>query len=97
MRNAVISGLTFGVAKFFQMDQYDYSLTINAQLKKGDSIISNYEIVGSFHSELPEVTFITVKMENVENTVFNSYNHALALLSNQIKQDRNKIIKYLHN
>ena len=97
IRNAVISGLTLGVAKFFQTDQYDYSLTINAQLKKGDSVISNYEIVGSFHSESPEVTFITLKMENVENTVFNSYNHALALLSNQIKQDRNKIIKYLQN
>ena len=40
MRNAVISGLTLGVAKFFQTVQYDYSLTINAQLKKGEMDIA---------------------------------------------------------
>jgi len=95
MGKAVLSGLTLGIGKFHQTDPYDYSITINAKLQKGETLISEYETMGSFHSEISEHASVSAKTERVKNAIQLSYNHALALLVTKLKQDRAKIMSAL--
>ncbi|MHC4423915.1 MAG: hypothetical protein ACYSWR_04520, partial [Planctomycetota bacterium] len=95
MGKAALSGLTLGLASTGQIDPFDYSVTIKARLMRGNVLIKEYETVGSYHSEVPEISSIAVKTQRVKTCVKLSYDHALALLASQLKQDRAKILTSL--
>jgi len=95
MGKAVISGLSYGLASYSQVDPYDFSITVKAQLKKGSEVIAEYETIGSYHSEIVKSASITAKTDRVKIAVLLSYEHALTLLAANIKQDRKLILKHL--
>lgn len=90
MGEAVISGLTLGLADFFQDTQFEYTVKVQATLVSTDGqTIGEYVGEGSFHSTTPELNF--QKIIKVEKTVLLSWEHALNELSIRLMQDRENI------
>jgi len=73
-------------------DKYDYSVELTARLMKADQVVGEYRTSGSYHSECPESAGESVKRYYVQAAVRRSWDHALAILVGQIKQDRQKIV-----
>lgn len=90
MAEAVISGLTLGLASFAQDTQFEYTVKVHATLVSTDGrTIGEYVGDGSFHSTTPQLSF--EKIKKVEETVRLSWEHALNELSIRLMQDREKI------
>ncbi len=87
---AVISGLTLGLASFAQDTQFEYTVKVQATLVATDGrTVGEYVGEGRFHSTTPDVSF--EKIKKVEETVLLSWGHALNELSVRLMQDRENI------
>ncbi len=91
MFKAILIGLTLSTTQGLAADKHDYSVTIRGTLSRGDREIGQYEATGSYHSEMPESRAIGEKVEHVKKNTQLSWDHALALLTASIQQDRDNI------
>ncbi len=91
MGEAVLSGLTLGLAQFAQDDEYDYSVRISGKLtnKKGNEI-GRYEGAGSYYSVSPKSSI--TRHQKVVRAVELSWEHALKELAIRMKMDKDKIL-----
>jgi len=77
-------------------DVFDYSISVNAKLIYKNHVIADYSTMGSYHSEVPDSSDLKTKLEYTTSAVKLSYDHALTLLSQKIKSDREKIISAMN-
>ena len=96
MGDAVLSGLTFGLSGD-NPDIFDYSISIEATLIYKGKTIASYNSKGSYHSEISDAADLNSKLTQTTEAVKLSFNHALNLLSEKIKKDREKIITAMKN
>lgn len=88
----IVSGLTFGLASFAQNDDAWYSVTIDATLKRGEMVIATYATDARIETSIPTRASLADKQDLAVKRVNLAFQHALELLTAQIKQDREKII-----
>lgn len=91
MLDAILSGISFGLKKD-DPAIFDYSVSVSADLIYKGHTIASYDTKGSYHSEVSEDAKIQEKRDYNAKAVKLSFDHALNLLSEKIKQDREKII-----
>lgn len=88
---AALSGLTFGIAGTTQSDHFDFSVSVRADLLCNEESVGQYKSTGSYSSEVPEVVSLETKQSYVRQAVTKSYEHALARLASELKDDRDRI------
>jgi len=91
MFDAILSGITFGL-KQSNPAIFDYSVSVNADLIYKGHTIGHYDTKGSYHTEVSDAAKKKEKVDHTSQAVKLSFEHALNLLSEKIKKDRENII-----
>ncbi|MEL6366043.1 MAG: hypothetical protein AAFR11_14500 [Pseudomonadota bacterium] len=91
----LVSGLTFGAASFAQKNEDWYEVKITATLKDGARVIKTYETVGRIETVVPGRAPLKEKIKASTERVTQAYDHALNLLSAELKLDRPAIMSEL--
>lgn len=91
MGKAVFSGLTLGLASMAVADKYEYTVILNATLKKGLKVFAIYKATGKYYAQQPE----NRKKAQGSEVRKLAWEHTLKLLAMKIKKDRNNIVDCL--
>jgi len=95
MAKAIFSGLTMGLAAIGQANEYDYKVTLRTRLSRGGRTLATYNVIGSYHSKVAEISSMQAKVDRVPIVVQKSFEHALGLLAAKIRADRPRIMAAL--
>lgn len=91
LADALLSGITLGL-KQSDPSIFDYSISVTADLIYKERTIAHYDAIGSYHSEVRDSAEMKEKVRHSTQAVKLSFDHALNLLSEKIKKDRERII-----
>jgi TolB-like protein len=94
--NAGILGLSLCLAGGALEDTYDYDVHLSATLRKGASVLGNYEAIGQYRRVTADTCpHIFFDDEHMPITRMKAWDHAIRLLAHEMKKDRSHIAAFL--